>query len=118
MPIRFQVYCGDWVALRKTKPREVDLHFGKRSPDKPYWEAMDDVRILVHAELARARDDGTPHVLFIHGSSTSTGWQKTTARSVVRSVMRDPASTPYIVRGECIQHDTAFLARIRKAIKP
>jgi hypothetical protein len=110
---RFKVFRGDWVALRERTPREVDLHFGRRAPDQSYDEAMRDVHHLVIAELKRAKTDGVPFVLFIHGHSTSAGWQKTTARSIVRAVMREPASTPYIIRGECIQHETAFLARIR-----
>jgi hypothetical protein len=110
---RFRAYDGDWVALRKMIPREVDLHFGKRAPDKPYWEAMDDVSTLVLSELKSASKDAMPYVLFLHGASTSVGWHRTTARSVVRGIMRSPASTPYIIRGECLQHETAFLALIR-----
>jgi hypothetical protein len=110
---KFTEFRGDWIALRERKPREVDLHFGRRAPDKPYDEAMSDVRALVLSELQRAQKDGIPYVLFTHGASTSLGWQKTTARSIVRGLMRDPASTPYIVRRDCIQHETAFLARIR-----
>jgi hypothetical protein len=110
---RFRLYSGDWTALRKMNPREVDLHFGRREPDKSYGEAMGDVHRLVLTEMQRAQRDCIPYVLFTHGCSTSDGWQKVTARSVVRGLMRGRASTPYVIRCECIQHDTAFLARIR-----
>jgi hypothetical protein len=112
MPVRFRVYGGDWVTLRERGPREVDLHFGRRAPETAYEDVMSHVRALVMSELKRAQHDGIPCVLFTHGCSTSGRGQRT-ARSVVRGLMRSAASTPYIIRGECIQHDTAFLARIR-----
>jgi hypothetical protein len=72
---------------------------------------------LVEREVMKALQDaqqqGVRYVLFVHGSSTSRPG-KTTARSVVRQLMRSKDATPYIRRKECIQHETAFLASIRQ----
>jgi len=65
------------------------------------------------AALKEAYEHGVRYVLFTHGWSTSEGWRQTTARSVVRTLMRSRAATPYIVRRECIQHNSAFVAAIR-----
>ncbi len=41
------------------------------------------------------------------------GETQTTARSVIRGLMRSKAATPYIVRNQCIQHHSCFVAAIR-----
>ena len=112
----FKRFDGDWVSLRKLGPVEVDLHQGRRDPTrKSYDEAMGDTAELVRNELRKAHESGAEYVMFMHGRSTSMGWRGTTARSVVREVMRSREATPYIVRSECLQGDTVFLARIRAA---
>jgi hypothetical protein len=72
----------------------------------------------VAAELREALESGQQYVLFVHGCSTSLGWSGTTARSVVRSFMRSAEATPLIVRKDCLQGDTVFLARLRSAVTP
>ena len=103
---------GDWTRYRGLAPHEVDFHYGRRDWDVPYWEAMDEVRRDVMEALKQAQLDGSRWVLFRHGASTSR-MGATTARSVVRGVMRSSAATPYICRRDCIQHDSVFLASIR-----
>jgi hypothetical protein len=43
---------------------------------------------------------------------------KTTARSVVRGFMRSKEATPFVVKVDCIQHNTVFIAKIRSAKCP
>jgi hypothetical protein len=78
----------------------------------PYSDVMAEISHEVLAKLKKAYENGVKWVLFIHGSSTS-GPGKTTARSMVRGVMRYKDATPYICRSKCIQHETVFLAAIR-----
>lgn len=110
---KFKCYHGDWTDLRKYSPREVDFHFGD-GMNVAYWELMDEVKNQVLDALKLAQDDGAPYVLFRHGSSTS-HMGKTTARSVVRGIMRDKEATPFIDRRKCYRHETVFLACIRPA---
>ena len=51
-------------------------------------------------------------MIFRHGHSTS-GPFKTTARSIVRSIMRDKESTPFIIKSRSIQHYSVFVAAVR-----
>jgi hypothetical protein len=55
--------------------------------------------------LKQAQENGTHYIIFTHGASTSR-LGKTTARSVIRGLMRGREASPYIVRRECIQHDS------------
>jgi microcystin degradation protein MlrC len=107
---------GDWKRYREqfalTSADGVDLHFGRRNPHVPYREVMNDVVALVEERLREAQRKGRPYVLFVHGWSTSRPGQ-TTARSMVRRFMRSTEATPLIVRSGCIQHDTAFVAKVR-----
>jgi hypothetical protein len=108
-------YDGNWTDLRKhlgAPEDEIDLHFGRRDPHTPYGNVMAEVAELVEKKLRQAQESGRPYVLFVHGRSTSRPGQ-TTARSVVRGFMRSSAATPLIERSGCIQHATAFLAKIR-----
>ena len=98
-----------------TEADEIDLHFGKRDPTQmSYRAAMAEVTNLVIAKLREAQLDGRSHVLIIHGSSTSRRG-KTTARSQVRNFMRSKDATPLIDRKGCIQHNAAFLAKLRES---
>jgi hypothetical protein len=115
--MRFQRGFGDWRRYRSefglTEPDEIDLHFGKRDrAQMSYAEAMAGVLQLVIAKLNEARLNGRPHVMIIHGRSTSRRG-KTTARSQVRNFMRSKDATPLIDRKGCIQHDTVFVARLK-----
>src|SRR5262249_24481515 len=114
MPIKRR--NSNWTEYRAqyslTPEDEVDLHFGQRDPRQDYWEVMAEVRIMVESALREAQRKGRQYVLFIHGWSTSRRG-RTTARSEVRQFMRSPAATPYIVRNECIQDVTVFLAKVR-----
>jgi hypothetical protein len=108
---------GNWVLYRARfgllDDDEVDLHFGRRDPAwKRYDEVMADVELRVRESLRRAQEGERPYVMFVHGYSTSRPGQ-TTARSVVRGFMRSPEATPFIVRSECIQHPTVFVAKIK-----
>ncbi len=105
---------GDWTQYRKFPGLvEVDFHyadFGRRKA--PYGEAMDDIWDTTLEALKSAFEKGKRFVLFRHGWSTSHRG-KTTARSQVRRLMRSTNATPYIVRNQCIQHESVFVAAIR-----
>lgn len=111
---------GPWPEYRKLPGvREIDLHWSGRPGDRArkglaYWEAMDGVRTFVLEQLQSAFEDrDVLHLLITHGASTSRPG-KTTARSVVRGIMRSKEATPYIHRARCIQHETVFVAALRR----
>jgi hypothetical protein len=78
---------GDWKLFRErfglARTDEVDLHFSRRDPLTPYWEAMDELHEFVMNMVKRAQQNGRPYLMFVHGWSTSRPGQMT-ARSVVR----------------------------------
>src|SRR5262249_7335127 len=82
-------------------------------PRTTYAEKLAEVYHDTLQALEEAYNAGKRFVLFVHGSSTSRRG-KETSRSVVRKVMRSKAATPYIIRRECIQHETVFVAAIRQ----
>ncbi|MGA7825289.1 MAG: hypothetical protein WCA14_13960, partial [Steroidobacteraceae bacterium] len=113
---KFKNADGDWVELRNrlTNLLEVDFHYGSgRETDVPYRERMEKVWAEALQALRKAQAAGNDWVLFRHGASTSR-LGATTSRSEVRGLMRSPEATPYIIRSDCIQHETVFVARIRK----
>jgi hypothetical protein len=107
---------GNWVSYRKrfglSKADEIDLHFGPCDIGTSYYDVMADVEYLVRDSLRKAQERGSQFVMFVHGWSTS-GPGRTTARSVVRGFMRSKEATPFIVRADCVQHSTVFVAKIR-----
>ena len=109
---------GNWTQYRErfglSKDDEVDLHFGPRIPGTRYDETMADVEQIVQESVRKAQKNGRAYVMFIHGHSTSRPG-KMTARSVVRGFMRSKEATPFVVRSNCIQHATVFVAKIRSA---
>jgi hypothetical protein len=109
---------GDWKIMRDefdlAPDDELDLHFGRRDGWVPYENVMADVGDLVEQKLKSAQKNGRPYLLITHGWSTS-GFGKTTARSVVRQFMRSKDATPLIDRAGCIQHEACFLAKLRPA---
>lgn len=111
----FKMESGDWTRYKELPSCvEVDFHWSDGGArEVPYWEAMEQVSEVALESLKKAQNDGTRYVLFTHGWSTSRQGQ-ITARSQVRKLMRSPAATPYVIRKECIQHDSVFVAAIRK----
>lgn len=114
----FQKGFGDWKQYRSrfnlSKSDETDLHRGKRDRSiLSFDEAMAEVSSIVERGLKEAQREGRPYVMFIHGKSTSRRG-KTTARSQVRNFMRSKAATSLVERGQCIQHETVFVAKVRR----
>jgi hypothetical protein len=111
--MKFQTYKGSWTDLRNQPELvEVDFHFGSSQGGGGYREHMAEIHEKVLSALSSAQEAGERFVLFTHGKSTS-GPGRVTARSVVRGIMRSPAATQFIVRAQCVQHESAFLAKIR-----
>jgi hypothetical protein len=112
--VTFQKGTGNWTQYRKVSPAmEVDFHYSSMGErEVPYWEAMGAVWEEALESLKKAQRTGLSYVIFRHGSSTS-GPGITTARSMVRGLMRSKDSTPYILRSKCIQHHSVFVAAIR-----
>jgi hypothetical protein len=106
---------GNWTEFRRLPNLvEVDFHWSDGGPrEVAYWEAMDKVYRVALESIRNAHADGGSYVLMTHGSSTSQGWNRETARSVIRGLMRSKEATPYIVRSQCIQHPSCFVAAIR-----
>jgi hypothetical protein len=109
-----QKYEGDWRDLRKQHPErvEIDFHRGRRPYDKPYWECMNEVGIETFDAIKDAYQRGVPYLLIGHGYSTSRPFH-TSARSVVRSVLRSKKVTPFVDRKNCVQHPACFLVALK-----
>src|SRR5262249_21196003 len=109
---------GNWTEFRTRfsllPGDEVDFHHGRRELGVSYGQVMQDIEKTVLAVLQRAFEQQRPYVMFTHGWSTS-GIGKTTARSMVRGVMRSKHATPYIDRSGCIQHESVFVAKIKRS---
>jgi hypothetical protein len=116
----FKRESGNWTEYRKLESiMEVDFHYSEYSPrelscDSPmsYDSPMETVYINAMRALENAYERGFKWLLLTHGKSTSRPG-KTTARSVVRRLMTSKHATPFIIRKECVQHDSVFLAAIR-----
>ncbi len=111
----FKRESGDWTRYRQLGPhREVDFHYSeyKRRRDIPYWRAMENVWGDAMEALKDAYEEGLSYVIFTHGRSTSRPGQ-TSARSQVRNLMRSTDATPYIIRNQCIQHESVFVVAVR-----
>ena len=103
---------GDWKQYRLLPRRtEVDFHFEGRR-EVSYAEAMGEAYERALKALQQAQEQGFRYVIFQHGHSTS-GPGKTTARSVVRGLMRSRDSTPYVIKAKSIQHYSVFVAAIK-----
>ena len=113
----FKKYTGDWTDLRKLAPCEIDYHADPNERDGlGYWERMDETFKGALEILKHAQEDGHTYVMFRHGSSTSR-WGATTHRSQIRKLMRSKEATPYIIRKDCIQHRSVFVAAIRPKLE-
>lgn len=106
--------AGDWTRFRSLSPAvEVDFHReGRDDPPQPYEQRMWDVRGEALRALKRAHQLGLGYVIFTHGASTS-GPGQTTARSMVRGLMKSPDATPYVDRRSSIQHYSVFVAALK-----
>jgi hypothetical protein len=111
----FQKYEGDWLDLRKQYPEriEIDFHRGRRTYDKPYGECMGEVHTETLDAIRDAYERGIPYLLIGHGNSTS-GPFRTTACSVVRSLLRSKEVTPFVDRKNCVQHRSCFLVALKR----
>lgn len=111
--MRFKFEYRDWIEYRKLPGlMEIDFHFSPEESLGTFHDNMQDVRERTLAALQAAQREGMQHVLFTHGHSTSRPG-KTSARSMVRGVMRSKEATPYLLRAHCIQHPSVFVAAIR-----
>ena len=109
----FKIEYGNWTDYRELESHiEIDYHFQGEDNYMPYWEAMESVYNGAIEVLKKAYEEGIKYVIFTHGHSTSRIGVATT-RSQIRKLMRGKDSTPYIIRKECIQHYSVFVAAIR-----
>jgi hypothetical protein len=112
----FKKYARDWTDFRKLltpAPIEVDYHADPNEPDGlAYHERMQNACKHTLETLKQAQEDGVVYVMFRHGWSTSRRGA-TTYRSQIRKLMRSREATPYIIRKNCIQHPSVFVAAIR-----
>jgi hypothetical protein len=122
---KFQNGAGPWTQYRGPDVREEDFHLAEpksgheRTSQGPleFANKMAQVGEMALDALKKAHEDGIKAVLFRHGWSTSHPGQ-TSSRSVIRALMRSPKVTPYVIRAQCIQHDSVFLAAIRPKVGP
>lgn len=109
----FKRESGDWKEYRSLPDlMEIDFHRSGGCHQGSYYEKMSAVSCEAFEALASAYEEGKKFILFKHGSSTSYNG-KSTSRSVVRGLMRSKEATPFIIRSQCIQHDSVFVAAIR-----
>lgn len=104
---------GDWTQYRSLEGLiECDFHYGRRPEGVHYEDAMAEVASRTYLALQYAQAHGYKYLMFRHGQSTS-GPGKRTASSVVRGIMRDPGSTPYVNKKQSIQDNTVFVAKLK-----
>jgi hypothetical protein len=105
-------FC-DWVDFRQLPDlTEIDMHWAREDAVYSYYENMERVAGFVQSRLEDAQQQGRKYVMLRHGHSTSR-IGKTTTRSEVRKFMRSKEATPLIIRKDCIQHSSVFVAAIR-----
>ena len=111
----FKEGSGDWTQYRRLPSAiEIDFHDSEYGRGEvPYWVAMNQVYDRAFEALKCAYEDGIRYVIFTHGASMSRPG-KTTARSEVRALMRSKEATPFVCRRDCIQHNSVFVAAIRR----
>ena len=109
----FKKESGDWK-IYKQLPNSVivDFHYSDADSMGSYHENMEWVYEMTLNAIEQAQKEKKDFVIFTHGCSTSRRG-KTTSRSQVRTLMRSKDATPYIIRKECIQHYSVFVAAIR-----
>ena len=99
---------GEWQS--RTDVKTVDFHWGKQRGGFYVWTS--EVYDIATEALKTAQAEGMRYVLFTHGSSTA-GPGKTTARSIVRAIIKSKEATPYIIRRNSIQARSSLLVAIR-----
>jgi hypothetical protein len=109
----FKKVKGDWKNLKDMSAMIVDLHFGRGEPGQ-FSNNMAEVADIVMQEIKAAQAKGCAYVTFMHGYSTSKPGE-TTARSIVRGIMRSKESTPFVIKSQSMQHNSVFVAAIRPA---
>lgn len=103
----------NWVEYRQLPNiNMLDFHNYTPGVGHDYWESMQSVYERTLSALMRAQQEGKSYVLITHGHSTSR-LGRTTSRSQVRKAMRSKEATPLIIRRECIQDDSVFLAAVK-----
>ena len=109
-----RVDLGDWTEYRKLPGCiEVDFHQSSYGPRKiDYREAMDRVYMTALRALQDAHARGLRCVLMTHEWSTSRRGQ-TTARSEIRNLMRNKEASPFVIKAQCLQHDSVFVVALR-----
>ena len=91
---------------------ERDYHWSSDGSTGCYHENMQLVWDDALRCLKVAQEEGKEFLLLIHGWSTSR-IGKTTSRSQIRKLMRSKEATPYLVRKNCIEHSSVFVAAIK-----
>lgn len=115
--MKFKYENRNWVEYRQLPElMEVDFHWLDEDSRGLYHENMQVVWDRAPRSLIEAQETGKQYVMFRHGWSTSR-IGKTTARSQVRKLLGSKEATPYVIRRECIQHDSVFVVAIR-ALEP
>jgi len=110
---KFKREYKNWTDYRKLPDlMEMDFHWSKEISSGNYYENMELVYRTTLKCLKMAQDNNKQYLLLTHGWSTSRPGN-TTARSQIRTLMRSKEATPFIIRKDCIQHDSVFLAAIR-----
>ena len=114
--MKFTKQNRNWVEYREL-PKLLEHDFHRYNPDPnapklPYHELMDNVYKEALEVLKTAQNQGKEFVLFTHGLSTSR-MGETTTRSQIRKLMKGKDATPYIIRKNCIQQSSVFVAAIR-----
>lgn len=110
----FKYASRNWIEYRQLLPDmvECDFHWMNDPSTGLYNENMQAVWDVALDAIINAQATGKKFVLFTHGGSTSR-IGKTTSRSQVRKLMRSKEATPYLLRRDCIEQHTVFVAAIR-----
>ncbi|MBP7780181.1 MAG: hypothetical protein KA045_01430 [Burkholderiaceae bacterium] len=112
--MKFKHATRNWVEYRELLPDmvECDFHWANKPGKNSHHENMDAVWDAGLQAITEAQATGKKYVMFTHGGSSSR-IGKTTARSQVRKLMCSKFATPYILRADCIEQETVFIAAIR-----
>ena len=113
---KFKRITADWTTFRKLDPAPVEINYHAERGEHDglsYDDRMAGVYTGALQILKKAQEQGDKWIMFIHGNSTSRPGKKT-SRSQIRALMRSSEATPYIIRKECIQHWTVFVAAVRE----
>lgn len=113
----FKKEYRNWIEYRELPDLwEYDFHRSDKQAYFDHWELMEQVYDETLKVLKVAQAKGYQHVLFTHGWSTSRPGA-TTTRSQIRKLMKSKDATPYIIRKNCIQHESVFVAAIKPKTK-